>query len=204
MIHTAIGIDPGRTGAIAAITCATKVPRVWDMPEHGKQRGIDLFAVDQILESIGSEASVVGLEWNTGRPGEVPDFAYRFGLQTGQLDALCWMRGLTVEHLASNKWTGRFGLPGKTWKGAVEQRAALWDRTYPPYRSLIRGPRGGLLDGRIDALLIAEYIRQGHANAAGLKSGRRPPVIRGTALGTSTLKDWWDNLSVPPLTPDQK
>lgn len=196
MIRTAIGIDPGRTGAFAAISCTARLPRVWDMPDHGEERGIVVHAVDEILAQMTATESIVGLEWNSGRPNEVPDFAYRFGLQTGQIDALLYMRGFDVSHLASNKWTGKLGLPGKTWAGAVQQRAALWDSLYPSFTKLIRGPRGGLLDGRIDALLIAEYMRRGHATTTGFKGGRRPPVVRGGAPADA-LKDWWDKLSVP-------
>lgn len=180
MIRTAIGIDPGRTGAFAAISCIAKLPRVWDMPDHGDERGNAVWAVDDILAQMTSERAVVGLEWNTGMPGEVPDFAYRFGLQTGQIDGLLYSRGFRVEHLSSRKWTGKLGLPGKGWAGAIEQRAALWDTLYPSFTAMIRGPRGGLLDGRIDALLIAEYMRRGHATLTGHKGGRRPPIVRGT------------------------
>jgi len=181
-INLAVGIDPGRKGAIATIECATRTPHVWAMPDHGEERGVDVWAVDAILAEIPATGACVGLEWNSGRPGEVPDFAYRFGLQTGQLDALLWARGFDILHLASNKWTSRLGLPGKSHHGALEQRAALWDAIYPPYKGLIRGPRGGILDGPLDALLIAEYIRRGYATLTGHKGGRRPPIFRGGGI----------------------
>lgn len=189
-----VGVDPGRTGALALITNRKSV-KVWDMPPHRQgERGIDLYALSTILVQIGVEGTEVALEWNGGRAHDTPDRAFVFGLQTGQLDAALFARGYNVTHLASNKWTGRFGLPGKTHAGAVEQRAALWDRMYPPYANLIRGSRGGLLDGRIDALLIAEYLRQANMNPTGHKGGRKPPTYRGVPDGE--LQDFWNNLTV--------
>jgi hypothetical protein len=183
VISHCIGIDPGRTGAFAWINLCRSLTdvRIWDMPPHGDERGIDLGAVNLMMAEWPTGASVIGLEWNTGRPGEVPDFAYRFGLQTGQLDGLLFARGFRVEHLSSQKWTRRLGLPGKTHAGAVQQRADMIDRLYPQASTLIRGPRGGLLDGRIDALLIAHYLRQEHCTLTGFKGGRRPPIWRGPA-----------------------
>lgn len=181
MINHTIGIDPGRSGAVAqiALNGATPIVWVWDMPEHKDNRGIDVAAFDLILAGLPVTGSVTGLEWNTGRPGEVPDFAYRFGLQTGQIDALLFARGFWVERLSSQKWTGKLALPGKTHSGAVQQRADLIDNLYPQASPLIRGPRGGLLDGRIDAILIAEYVRRGHCTLTGHKGGRRAPIWRG-------------------------
>lgn len=187
MITTTIGIDPGRTGAIARISEGEV--DVWDMPVRREgERGIDVGSFDAILSlTLSPKDAVVGLEWNGGRPGEVPDFAYRFGLQTGQIDGLLFGRGYRVEHLSANKWTGKLGLPGKTHSGAVEQRAAMIDLLYPQASPLIRGPRGGLLDGRIDAILIADYMRRGHCTRTGHKGGRRPPVWRGPADLTRAL-----------------
>lgn len=187
-MRTFIGIDPGRSGALAMIQDANSaaggyVIEVYDMPPHGDERGIDVAATAEIMRQWPQNA-IVGLEWNSGRPGEVPDFAYRFGLQTGQLDALCYALGLQVTHLASNKWTAKLGLPGKTWQGALEQRAALWDSLYPHAEGLIRGPRGGLLDGRLDALLLSHYMRISHSTPCGLKGGRRPAIFRGSNVHT--------------------
>jgi hypothetical protein len=172
------GVDPGRTGALALIEGTAL--SVWDMPPHGSERGIDVAATADILRGWPPNTKVA-LEWNTGRPNEVPDFAFRFGLQTGQLDALCYAMGLQVTHLASNKWTGKLGLPGKSWAGALEQRAALFAGLYPHAEGLIRGPKGGLLDGRLDALLIAHYMKLG-GTVVGHKGGRRPPTYRGTDM----------------------
>lgn len=173
------GIDPGRTGALAVIN-RDGIPWVAAMPpEH--ERGINLEELRDVLSGWDVAGTLVALEWNTARPGEVPDFAYRFGLQSGQLDAMLYTMGFTVRHLSPNLWTGKLGLPGKTWAGAIHQRAALWDAEYPAYMGLIRGPRGGILDGLLDALLIAHWLRLTGLSPVGRKGGKRPPRFFGFA-----------------------
>ena len=55
--------------------------------------------------------------------------------------------------------------------------------------------KAGLLDGPLDALLIAHYLRLGGEGVCGHKGGRRPPTIRG--LGSDNqLADWWGGLTV--------
>lgn len=188
-----LGIDPGRTGAFGLIE-ADGI-QVFDMPDCGKHRGVDLYPTCEILRQIPVDGTEVALEWNTGRPNEVPDFAFRFGLQSGQIDALLFASGFNISHVSSNAWTGRLGLPGKSWAGAVEQREALLVAAYPYAAGLLRGPKGGLLDGRIDALCIAEYLRRGHGTLTGHKGGRRPVVFRG--LDPNPLGDWMRQLDVP-------
>jgi hypothetical protein len=61
--------------------------------------------------------------------------------------------------VAPNLWKGRLNLDGKTVVGANERAAVLFDRFYPECSQLYRGPRGGLLDGPLDALLIAHFLR---------------------------------------------
>jgi hypothetical protein len=175
----ALGIDPGRTGAFGWIGVGSKMPRVQDMPPRPTHvRGNDLACVDAILAKVNPTTTLVGLEWPTARPGEVPDFAFRFGMQCGELEALLYARGFTFDLIAPNRWTGAFGIPGKSWEPDLHFRVSVWDDKYPAYTHLVRGPRGGILDGRLDALLIAEYVRIGIESPFGHKGGRRPPTHR--------------------------
>lgn len=174
-----IGIDPGRKGAIACIDALSRLPaiNVWDMPAE-YERGIYLGAMPH-GDSEFLDCAIVGIEWNTSRPGEVPDYAFRFGLQTGQLDAWYAAKGYTVKHISPQKWKNYFGLPGKQDDPGSLQGAALWCKLYPQYKGLIYGPRGGILDGPLDALLIAEYLRQTELSPVGTNGGKRPPKFDG-------------------------
>jgi hypothetical protein len=177
-----LGIDPGRQGALGVIRPGVggqpAIVQVHDMPDE-QDRGVNLADLDAILSHIPADGTLACLEWPTARPGEVPDFAMRFGQQCGELRALLWARGYETRLIPPQTWTGRLGLPGKQHAGAVVQRAAMWDQRYPHFMAVIRGPRGGLLDGRIDALLIAEFCRGTDAGQVGTKGGRRPPKFFG-------------------------
>ena len=170
-----IGIDPGRQGAFAVLDGNVLIV---DMPET-TARGIDLIMVSDIMDAFDPDETLVGLESNTARPGEVPDYAMRFGWQTGNLEALLYARGFKVRLIAPQLWTGRMGIPGKDHFGSIEQRAAMCDELYPAASTLIRGPKGGLKDGRIDALLIAEWLRRDTLSPVGSKGGKRPPKYYG-------------------------
>lgn len=168
-----VGIDVGRHGAVAAIGIRTGLPRCWDMPDE-RDRGTDLDGLDDILSQVSPVDSLVFLEYNTGMPGEVPDFAFRFGLQTGQIDGVLHAKGYTVRHVAPNRWKGTLGLPGKSHEDAIKICAAFYDEKFPAFPGLIRGPRGGILDGRLDSLLIAWYGYIGEVSPCGHRGGKRP------------------------------
>jgi hypothetical protein len=177
LYRTVMGIDPGRTGGIAAIGIKSGLPRVWPMPES-EERGCDVQSVDAILSQVTVKDTLVYLEWNNARPHEVPDFAMRAGLQLGQIDALLYARGFSKRQIVPQKWTGYFGLPGKTFTNAIPIRARFFDEKFPAFTKLIRGPRGGIQDGLLDALLIAYYGWVGESQPFGHKGGRKAITIR--------------------------
>ena len=172
LYRTVIGVDVGMKGAIAALGTKLAMPMVWDMP--CAERGVDMDGLKSILGQFNPHDTLAYLENNTARPGEVPDFAFRFGLQTGQLWGTLWTGGFTLRPIAPQKWKGQLGLPGKTHANAVEICAAYFDEKFPAFKHLIRGPRGGLLDGRIDALCIAYYGWLGETSPCGHMGGKRP------------------------------
>lgn len=170
-----VGIDPGFKGAVAVMNAAGTTARVWPMPitqKDGRDRSreIDLEELDLIFKAIGylPENQIIGIEWPTTRPDEGAERSERFGRQKGYLEAFCFCKGLPYHKIAPNLWKGRLGLDGKTIAGANERAAKYFETFYPERSNLIRGPRGGVLDGPLDALLIAHFLRTRGGN--GLKS----------------------------------
>lgn len=175
--RTVLGIDVGRTGALASISQQTGLVRVHDMPaEDG--RGINLYDLRLILQEYTASTTLIGLEWNNSRPGEVPDYAFRFGLQTGELHGLAFGLGFKVQKIRPQAWCSYFGLPGKQDSSAMPLRVAVLEKAYPAFSHLLYGPRSGILSGITDALLIAHYLRLSQTTF-GLKGGRRPAIQRG-------------------------
>lgn len=158
------GIDPGFSGAIALMNAAGTTCRVWKMPviekEKDRQREIDLGLLRDCFSVLARFPRVcVGVEWPTTRPGEAAEASERFGRQKGYLEAFCYLKNLDYFKIAPNLWKGRLGLDGKDVAGANERAAKLYGLYYPDHTGLIRGLRGGILDGPLDALLIAHFLR---------------------------------------------
>jgi len=165
------GVDPGFTGAIALLNAAGTTAKVWDLPitGKGKTREIDLDELRHLFKHLRRMPDcAVGLEWPTTRPGEGAERSERFGRGKGYLEAFAFLLGLDYYKLPPNLWKGRLGVPGKTDPKANEIGAQILDRYYPEHTDLIRGPRGGLKSGRIDALLIAHFLRT--RNYQGMKA----------------------------------
>lgn len=161
-----IGIDPGFTGAIAYINPAGDQVWVWDMPtrmrgDTKKYRAYDLQGVWDILHHLyAGEDVVYGLENPTSRPGDGAERMLRFGRGIGNLEALIFaLTGTGPELVAPQLWKSRLGLKGKEKDEHSDLGVALFRQYYPSFVNALYGPRGGLKDGRLDALLIAHWLR---------------------------------------------
>ena len=159
-----VGIDPGFTGAISCINAVGTTVKVWDMPiikaVRLRRREFDLNGLQAVFKHIRRFPDVVvGLEWPTTRPGEGAERCERFGRGKGILQAMLHVMKLEYYLISPNLWKGRLGIPGKTNKDANKLAAKLFDIYYAEYSHLLRGPRGGIKDGRADACLIAHFLR---------------------------------------------
>jgi crossover junction endodeoxyribonuclease RuvC len=81
----------------------------------------------------------------------------RYGLLTGLLIGL----QIPFEAVRPQAWMRALGIPPKADKRAHVERALSLFPT-----AEVTGPRGGMKDGRADALLIAEYGRRTHGGMA--------------------------------------
>ncbi len=156
------GIDPGFTGAIAFCDAGGVHWDVWDMPVDPalKRNELHYTGIFNILGGMGDCG--IALEYNTTRPDNEPERAYRFGMQTGAIAALLSVLHPDWQRLSPVTWKGKFGLPGKDKDPQSEAALDFWRGLgHPPgTTNLVFGPRGGLLDGRLDACLICEYARR--------------------------------------------
>jgi hypothetical protein len=172
-----VGVDPGRKGAIGCISNDGTTVKVFDMPPS-TERGNDLHGLIELIKIMPFPAATA-IEWNTGMPGEVPDFAFRFGLQTGQLHAAFYMAGHQITLVSPNTWKKYLGVPGKR---DDPKSAAAYYKLKESYKDNIPqlwGPKGGIRDGRVDALLIAHWLRITSQSPVGSKGGKRPPRMLG-------------------------
>lgn len=181
-----IGVDPGFTGAIAVLNRAGTTCRVWPMPvtagrgREARSREIDLFTLAMIMRQLRLLPSPhMTIEWPSTRPGEPPEPAERFGRGKGYLHGFAYLMNFSYSLCPPNLWKGKLALPGKWDDPNSKVTHAWWCRKYPAFRGFVTGPRGGVLDGPLDALCIAEYARIGETALLGWKGGRRQPTFKG-------------------------
>lgn len=163
---TFVGIDPGFTGAIGSIT-ENGLVSVTDLPTIRLPKKPIEFDVPLLVKTLQAiynedEQSFFALEFPSTRPGEGAERSKRFGHGIGLVEGVLACLNAKYERVYPNQWKGCLGIPGKTDPRANQTAAAFLEAYYPAVKALIRGPKGGLLDGRIDALLIAHYIRTRH------------------------------------------
>jgi hypothetical protein len=155
------GIDPGFTGAIARIS-DTGAVTTWSMPTQwvGKKayKGYDLVFLTAILAQMNVD-DVLALENPTTRPGEGAEQCFRFGKGIGNVEGILAGLGHTCVLVSPMKWMGAFELPAKEKDPGLHLRIATMLYLYPNTKPLWTGPRGGILDGILEAILIGHWIK---------------------------------------------
>ena len=101
----------------------------------------------------------VGLEQVRSLPGMSAKSNFSFGYNVGQLEILLEINDLETHKVLPKFWQQAVGvtIPRKT--SPKERKSITANRALElyPFADLF-GPRGGLKDGRADALMIAHYM----------------------------------------------
>lgn len=158
-----VGIDPGYFGALA-VWSDTKSLTIYDMPIYqikitgNKLRNrVDIDALVKLFAKIGP--ACVGLEYPSTRPKEAAQACFNFGEQLGILQVIC--REIDKEYtlIPPQTWKRKLGVKGKLKKNALPEMVELYKKFFPGQLELLKGPRGAMKDGRLEAALIAMYYK---------------------------------------------
>ena len=150
------GIDVGLSGAIALVHPDGSQYEVHDIPviKNGSKKDYDLWALHKLMLSFGTDL-LFYVEKVGAMPKQGVTSMFRFGMGYG----IAQMAVIGAHH--------RMGLVRpQTWKASMLRdmaktkgaSCAVANQLFP--RASIRGSRGGMKDGRCEALLIAEYARR--------------------------------------------
>jgi hypothetical protein len=181
-----VGIDPGIGGGIAAVhpsglIIAAAMPTKMIPTSKKPRQAMDLEQMQRIFSRTLEAASypvMFGLEQTQTRPENARMSDLHAFEAAGEIRGLlCGMRHPPVK-IEAKAWTNKLGFCGKHHFGALEQRFDWVARNYPDCRSLITGPRGGILSGPVDAICIALYMKTIHGSPIG-KWGVRQPKCFG-------------------------
>lgn len=150
------GIDPGAKGGIALLSPDGILISVHDMPtfRHDDKRIPNINALAKLLEGV----SHITLERVTSFSKQKGGFT--FGMTQGVIVATAHLLEIPVQMVDPRVWQKVFGpFPSgssqeaeKARKQKIAEKALIF---YP--EANLYGPRGGLRDGRSDALLIARW-----------------------------------------------
>ena len=155
------GIDPGASGAVAIVDREDRLVGVFDAPtvttstvSGGTRTRLDVAEAANLLRRWPGIVSV-GLERVGAMPGQGVTSMFSFGEGFGMWQGVLGALGLPYELFLPLTWQ-------KTQLGTRSARGkdaayAIASRLYPDVQ--LRGPRGGILDGRADAILIARHAR---------------------------------------------
>ena len=137
-----IGIDPGKSGAIAFIDGATG--DAWAI--KAKETMHDL--CEAVREAVGGQSCTATIEKVHSSPQMGVKSAFSFGQSYGQLEMLLCALGVRYEHVSPAKWQGdmkcRTGGDKNITKAAAQ-------RLFPAVK---------ITHANADALLLAEYCRR--------------------------------------------
>ena len=157
-----IGIDPGAKGAVCVL-----------LPSEQKAIFVNTddapVKILKFLKTVAEsyDVRVIMIERVHSVPQSTAKSNFTFGRNLGTIETVAAITELMVDTVPPKKWQKHIGLVVKPKLTAPERKkaikhgvAAIAERLYPKVN--IRGPQGGLLDGKSDALMIAHYASQTH------------------------------------------
>ena len=146
-----IGIDPGKSGALAVIPSTVNAARPVELYEFDEAK------YREVIEKYGKRRGVGGcvLERVAAMPGQGVTSMFSFGLNYGYIRGLLEAFEIPYELVLPRAWKREFGVTAdKNTSVAVAQRLF-------PDVSLLRTERCKKpSDGFAEALLMAEYARR--------------------------------------------
>ena len=142
-----LSADPGASGAICHLY------------EDGSTVFID-FKAEGLLGYIAylrsiSPTTMVGIEAVHAMRGQGVTSMFSFGQRLGELEGMLATLQLGYDKIRPQTWQKACNIPAKSGKKGTHE---VMSRLYP--NAILTGPKGGILDGRCDALGIAHYLRK--------------------------------------------
>lgn len=149
-----IGIDPGKKGAIAIIDQDMKLINSYEMPLTASKE-IDSKEIFNILGSYSIiHTTKIILEHAQSMPSQGVKSMFNYGRGYGKLQAVIECLEIPYIEIKSQKWKKEFNLIKKDKKDSV----LVAHKLFP--KEVFQTPRGRLLDGKAESILMAEWGRR--------------------------------------------
>ena len=141
-----IGIDPGAKGSMCVISNGKVLFKDFDLKEYSN-------TLKAFLDTDDTEL-MVAIEKVHAMPGQGVSSSFSFGQRLGELEGMLTALQIPYELVAPKDWQKACGIPAKSDKKGI---ASVMQKLYPTAE--LYGNKGGLRDGRSDALGLAHFIR---------------------------------------------
>ena len=139
-----IGIDPGAKGSMCLISNGKVVFKDFDLKEYS----------NTLKTFCNPSELMVAIEKVHAMPGQGVSSSFSFGQRLGELEGILTALQIPYELVAPKDWQKACGIPAKSDKKGI---ASVMQKLYPTAE--LYGNKGGLRDGRSDALGLAHFIR---------------------------------------------
>ena len=160
-----LGIDPGAKGALCLLDASTGSHQFYDTPNtkalYDSLAGLEGWLIQTNIADYTAIEDIHSLGGMSAKSN------FQFGRNLGLLEGLVHLQHPNVEYVQPKTWQKVCGVSfvypegaSAAFKSRLRKQftAARCHELYPD--AWIYGPRGGLLDGRSDALMIAHYLRE--------------------------------------------
>ena len=141
-----IGIDPGAKGSMCVIGNGKVLFKDFDLKEYSS-------ILKAFLDTDDTEL-MVAIEKVHAMPGQGVSSSFSFGQRLGELEGMLTALQIPYELVAPKDWQKACGIPANSDKKGI---ASVIQKLYPTAE--LYGNKGGLRDGRSDALGLAHFIR---------------------------------------------
>lgn len=157
-----LGVDPGAQGSLCLLDSFSLKTEFHPCP-HGKTTAHDVLKW-LVTVHTAHPIKIVGVEDVHAIRGTSAGSNFKFGFNVGMIRGIVESLGIGVVLINPREWQGTLKIPtkkrgSKTKTSSAQTKQAVAEavrRLYP--QATLHGPRGGLLDGRADALGIAHHI----------------------------------------------
>lgn len=153
-----IGIDPGAKGYLCLLDPSGPVIKFVKNPTSLK----DMHVVRKELRIYAPVVKHVAIEDVHSLYGMSAKSNFKFGYNLGFITALvcCYLPYNSITLVQPKKWQAQVGAPSQKFLGKeMKLKQAIADIAEALYPNAeLYGPKGGLQDGKADALMIAHWL----------------------------------------------
>ena len=152
-----VGIDPGAKGSFCFLDSKTKEIEFWPNPIMGIYSAV---IYDLIMDRNKEQPiHMIGIEEVHSIFGTSAKSNFSFGFNVGIVHTIADLTSIGVDLVQPKEWQKACGIRFKTGMKPAEKKQVTVGRALQLYPAApLHGPKGGIMDGRADALMIAHYL----------------------------------------------